>query len=239
MSVLWMGCQEDLKTNDLSEEPNVDCVYKALTEKSAAFDALLNEFDGENPIAHLRYTFVDYLEDDVNAELMPTVLDSDLVILLNRNTLPTFPPLYIASAIVHETIHAHITRQLLNIQDTWGKTNLRPEKFMHLSDALDELNYPTLYYYYDRYKVDVHAQHEYMADYYVPYIKKILMEISSPKDEYICEALAWEGLWGYRPFGSEKDVYYEGWENLGIDKRNSLRNIIINYRNNGKRGYVW
>ena len=224
-----------INDSDLRAEERIKCVFDRLTQRSNTFEELIEQFRGENPLIHLSYAVSYELADSVNAEVLPVVDNYTLRIVLNGNVLPNMPPLITASAIVHETIHAHIFRQLLNVQEEWGRANLTEVEFNRLQDALDEQNYPSLYYFYNKFRGHAHAQHDFMSVYYVPMIRDILYEIAPEQDQTICDALAWIGL-NELEYPNGKSVPTSGWLALGEEKQKEYYRIVEEYIRNGERG---
>ena len=76
---------------------------------------------------------------------------------LNEVRLMNLTPLMVAKTIMHEVIHADIFAKLMSLKSSL-KSNLSVDEMKELSEALNDQNFPTLNYYYEKYVFDVTAQ---------------------------------------------------------------------------------
>ena len=205
----------------------IDCAYWAVALRSSFYRSLVADFIKENSLVDLNYTVVENLPENVNGRLVGEIKDNTLLIELSSK-LNEMPPLLVAKTIIHETIHAYITMELLKIQDTWCKENLDKEEFAKLSEALNERNYPTLYAYYNLYKSRGKSQHEYMAKYYVSKIASALFEISEVSYT-ICLAVAWQGL-NYVQTTEGVVEATQAWLDLDENTRNNYNALYKDYK---------
>lgn len=91
------------------------CVYERLERISGGFRNAIKKFDGEFPVAHLKYKNSSTLSSTVNAQTSPPS-NFLITIQINENNLNR-PNLSIARTIIHETIHAEMFRMILSILD--------------------------------------------------------------------------------------------------------------------------
>lgn len=148
----------------------LDCIYKTLIDKSARFKGISSKFIGDNSIAHLKYVLSDKLPDNVNGRFNLNMQNYWFTIELNEIVLLNSAPLTVAKTIIHETIHADIFVKLLSLQSSPKGSSMDEVEVAALRSALTEQDFPTLYYFYEKYVYDATAQHQYMASYFVDYI---------------------------------------------------------------------
>lgn len=150
------------------------CVYNKLQQLSGGFKAAIQKFDGEFPVAHIKFS-IDYsLPETINA-VTNNSGQHIINVKINGNTLNNRTELGLARTLTHETIHAEIFRKIRSVGSQ-----------ISISD------FPGIYDYYRRHK---DWQHELMANHYRRIIANILKEFdnSLQTDQFYMD-LAWEGL---------------------------------------------
>src|SRR5690606_4290704 len=90
------------------------CVYDKLVNSSANFKAAIKKFDGEFPVAHLKYSMDNNLTDSINA-ITNNSGEFTIEIRFNENTLNQRTLLGLARTIAHETIHAELYRKVRSV----------------------------------------------------------------------------------------------------------------------------
>ncbi len=213
---------EELILIDLSFLNN-EClsnVYDQINNNSNTASDYLNNFLGENPVAHLKLVSSTSLPNNVNAQ---TSAPDNYVITItfNENNLDR-PLLSIARTFFHELIHAEIYRKLLSV---WQHPSLNGLTFSELENIRND--FPGLVDYYTRWKENIpvgmnltDAQHQAMAQHYRDIIIEVLEQIDNSQSSEVYNALSWVGLQGSI-----------AWNNLSITEQNNINQLIINFRN--------
>ncbi|TDQ23732.1 hypothetical protein [Tenacibaculum caenipelagi] len=173
----------DLSLNNHPEEIIIDstfkstkaeCILNKLQKMSTTFKSMIQKFDGEFPVSHLKYSVDDSLPDNVNA-ITDNGSEYTIEIKLNGNNLSQRTVLGLARTLIHETIHAEMYRKLRSVNYN-----------VSIND------FPGIYDYYRRHK---NWQHEQMAAHYVETIVDMLKEFdNSQNSNTLYIDLAWEGL---------------------------------------------
>ena len=219
----------------LAENPYIDCIYKKLSTKSSTFRYYLGRFMGENSIAHLKFKLSDNLSSTVNGRFNCKMEDYWFSIELNEVRLMNLTPLMVAKTIMHEVIHADIFAKLMSLKSSL-KSNLSVDEMKELSEALNDQNFPTLNYYYEKYVFDVTAQHQYMAEYFVDVIAAVLQEIDPTVSKETRTAIAWIGLTETKTVidGKVIDVETEAWKALPTAEKKKLVEAYREYLETAK-----
>ena len=219
----------------LAENPYIDCIYKKLSTKSSTFRYYLGRFMGENSIAHLKFKLSDNLSSTVNGRFKCKMEDYWFSIELNEVRLMNLTPLMVAKTIMHEVIHADIFAKLMSLKSSL-KSNLSVDEMKELSEALNDQNFPTLNYYYEKYVFDVTAQHQYMAEYFVDVIAAVLQEIDPTVSKETRTAIAWIGLTETKTVidGKVIDVETEAWKALPTAEKKKLVEAYREYLETAK-----
>jgi len=224
-----------------------DCVYGKLMESSTDFKNMIQKFDGEFPVSHLKLE----MRDLGNTRAVTEAPDGNggnnspdyvITIALNSNSnehgVNYRPNLMTAKTIAHEVIHAEMYRKLLSVLDNGG--NIQGVTRQNVLDALDG-NFPGLYDYYMRYNFDTatpnNGQHQAMATHYRETIASglqvfdtgIPVPIDSNGNPIISQLymdLAWEGL---RYDGSTGNNAIYTWTRLSQPEKDRVDSVIRNY----------
>jgi len=128
-----------------------DCVYERLLDLSGVFRKAIQKFDGEFPVAHLRFKMA-VLGPNRRGQTSPPqnyIID----ITLNSNTSTSGvnfrPHLMTAKTLIHEVIHAEIFRKMLSLSNSNGNIDVSK-----LNDMLLKGDYPGMLDYYVRFGVN-------------------------------------------------------------------------------------
>ena len=193
------------------EGTKADCVYEKLVNLSGGFKNAIKKFDGDFPVAHLRFK-VDYdLADTTNA-ITRDGGEFLIEILFNGNTLNDRTILGLARTFLHEVIHAEMYRKVKSV-----------------NGSISETDFPGIYDYYRRHIKN--WQHEQMASHYRNSIARMLQEFDtgipltsqqSPDQFYL--DMSWVGL--------QKTL---AWDNLDDYEKTRIVNSIVYYESNGNK----
>ncbi|WP_192348783.1 hypothetical protein [Algoriphagus sp. Y33] len=166
------GSMPLLIINHLTGKAN--CVYGKLKIGSSTFKNAIQKFDGQFPVAHLKFSLDYTLASTTNAETDNSG-EYHIEIKINGNTLSDRTVLGLARTLAHEIIHAEMYRKLRSVGYT-----------VSIND------FPGIYYYYSQYK---DWQHEQMAAHYRETIVDILREFdNSQHTDQFYDDLSWVGL---------------------------------------------
>ena len=155
-------------------EGKAECVFNKLKNSSTGFKNMIQKFDGDFPVSHLKYSIDNSLPDSANA-ITDNGGEYIIEIKLNGNNLSQRTVLGLARTLTHETIHAEMYRKLRSVN---YKVSIN--------------DFPGIYDYYRRHK---NWQHEQMAAHYVGTIAGMLKEFdNSQNTNSLYTDLAWEGL---------------------------------------------
>ncbi|WP_407478115.1 hypothetical protein [Elizabethkingia anophelis] len=182
--------KDHIDASDLKNNKCVDDVYQKLKNKSELFNNLLGKFDGKS-ILDLKLVITDMGENNkVAVTEIKNVNKGFVTIHFNPNYMGS-TEFARASTIIHETLHAYMTWQLVN--SGWNGID-NAESYQ----KIDEKNLPTLLKAYKDRNYDPGAsEHDFMANYYIPKIVNALKAYDpdlGTDSEY--NALAWLGLQG-------------------------------------------
>lgn len=209
------SCVEDIQIlNELTGK--ADCVYQKLQDQSISFKEMIQKFDGDFPVSHLKLRSSYSLPNNINGKTYPPS-DYIITIDINNNKLNR-PNLSIARTIIHETIHAEMFRKIMSILDNGGDLNGLTKS--EWTQKLSKGDYPGIFDYYSRYGVN-DMQHQQMAAHYVSTISNYLSEFQSGLSPNIYNSLAWTGL---------KNT--QAWKELKSDTLN-INNTIRNFNSTG------
>ena len=228
----------------LESNEYINSVYEGFERQSPTFYSYLKKFMKENSIVNLRWEYSDTLGSNVAGMLVSGMQNYWLVIQLNKNVLKKYPALFVAKTMLHELMHADVMVKLMSLKES-NPANMTREEFESLSKSLEKQDYPTLYYYYNKYIFNATSQHAYMSDYQVDIIAEALCEFMPSAGEDVCEAIAWQGLqWMLVAEYNESEgdwVFYKrstpGWESLGPQKQEQINNTYKSYLNSTPPGY--
>lgn len=213
------------------------CIHKKLQELSNGFKNAIKKFNGQFPVAHLKFR-----EGDLGASRARTIPpdngtlengspDYVITIEINNNTtnngVTKRPNLLVAKTIAHEVIHAEMFRKLLSLakQGHLDFTGWSAEEQTNYMVSIKE-NFPGIYDYYRRHKDWQHAQ---MATHYRKSLASILQEYDTgspvinnqPQQRYM--DLAWEGL---------RYPNISTWSNLPQHEKDRINDVIADYISN-------
>jgi len=163
------------------------CALSKLMENNF-FKNTLNNFIGQTKNIDLTFK-LGYIAQDPgfitvgNTLVKPNTWNSkNIDLILASNVLDDLSSIEVATALLHEGIHAEIYRKLLSIH---GPSNLNNQ------------NFPSMFNMYQQYSISQGFSHEYMANYYVEIMANAIKEYDKSKFgiEYY-KAIAWNGLKG-------------------------------------------
>ncbi|MGG8497630.1 hypothetical protein ACQY1Q_14570 [Tenacibaculum sp. TC6] len=204
------------------------CVYDKLTKSSTGFKNMIQKFDGDFPVSHLKFVLEDletsrgqtWAPDNYTNTSSP---DYVITIALNNNStsqgVDYRPNLMTAKTIAHEVIHAEMYRKLLSVIDNGGTIS-----GVTRQDILNALNgnFPGMYDYYRRHK---NWQHQQMATHYRETIADILQEFDNNQNSrQLYLDIAWEGLI-YERSSNAISI----WVDLAQTEKDRIKNTIKNY----------
>lgn len=194
---------EDKIINELTGKAK--CVYDKLEQLSGGFKNMIQKFDGEFPVAHLKYSIDNNLPNSISA-----VTNNSgqflIEIKLNGNTLGQRTVLGLARTLAHETIHAELYRKVRSV-----------------NNQISINDFPGIYDYYRRHIRN--WQHEQMAAHYRETIANIIQDYDNNQNtRQFYMDLAWEGLHGTTT-----------WNNLSNSEQSRVVNVINNHKANGNK----
>jgi hypothetical protein len=202
----------------------VECVYNKLESMSGGFKNAIKMFDGEFPVAHLRFSVSNTLSSTSAAStIVPvgTTSTPDYVITIAFNGSQSAqagidfrPSLLTAKTLAHEVIHAEMYRKLMSLINEGTLLSLTGGT---LDALLANGDFPGIYDYYRRFGKG--WQHEQMAAHYVETIADITSEFDggTQSNQFYWD-LAWEGLKGT-----------QAWIDLAPSEKTRITNTINNY----------
>jgi len=216
------------------------CVYDKLQQLSGGFKNMIQKFDGEFPVSHLKFEEALLSGTRKGRTIAPnsTAVNTspDYVITIQINSSNNAygyiqrPNLLVAKTIAHEVIHAEMYRKLLSVLDNGG--NIDGVTRQDVLEALDG-NYPGMYDYYRRHKNWQHAQ---MATHYREILARMLQgydtgiavaDNQQPAQLYM--DLAWEGL-----IYENAPNAIPTWTSLPETENKRIRGVISNYITNNQ-----
>ncbi len=162
-----------------------ECVYEKLNSLSESFKDMIKKFDGEFPVAHLKFA----IDNTLTTENAVTDNGGQYIIeiRLNGNTLEGRTVLGLARTFAHEIIHAELFRK---VRSVGGSVSIN--------------DFPGIYDYYRRH-VKV-WQHEQMAGHYRETIVNILRQFDNQGNtNEFYDLLAWSGLQGTTAYNALSD----------------------------------
>ncbi|WP_146746659.1 hypothetical protein [Sinomicrobium soli] len=205
-----------------------ECVYNKLNNLSTSFASAIKQFDGEFPVAHLRFKTDATMTSNIKKAYTSPPSDYVIDVVLNGNSSKDAsyqqrPNLLVAKTIIHEVIHAEMFRKLLSIANNGGSLGgLTAED---LNNMFSNGDYPGIFDYYTRYGVN-DFQHNQMAAHYRDVIADALEQFdnSTHSSQFYLD-LAWEGL-----------IYSNDptWSTLSASEKSRIKNLIDNYINQNK-----
>lgn len=176
------------------------CVYNKLKSSSNGFKNAIKKFDGDFPVAHLKFEIDDTMSSNTKKAITRPPENYVIDIVLNGNPIKDAsyqkrPNLLVAKTIIHEVIHAEIFRKILSLANDNGEIDVALAEQM-----LQQGDYPGILDYYTRFGING-FQHQQMAAHYRETIGRILQEfdtgIAVPDNQQPSQLyldLAWEGL---------------------------------------------
>ena len=220
------------------------CVYNKLKKLKGGFKESIKKFDGEFPVAHLKFESAP-LDGTTKGSTIPPlngtagdVNSPDYQILIqinNKNNIyghPQRPNLLLAKTIIHEVIHAEIFRKLLSLakQGHLDFTGMSAEEQTNYMLSIRD-NFPGIYDYMRRLN---NWQHQQMATHYREAIARLLQEFdtgvavpNSQQPQQLYMDLSWEGL----IYKDDPDAVI-AWVNLPQAERDRIELVISNYITN-------
>ncbi|MGQ3676856.1 hypothetical protein [Tenacibaculum discolor] len=220
------GTTEEQIINNLTGKAK--CVYEKLKAMSTDFKNMIQKFDGEFPVSHLKFTINNNLGNNVFGETQPPV-NYVTEIQINGNGLSNLSDLGAATTFAHELIHAEIFRKMLSAAqrgdlNTSSMTTQQAENYVNsLKD-----NFPGLYdYYIERWHPT--WNHSMMATHYRTIIADIIQSFDNnrfPRSTY--ESIAWAGLGEI-----ENNQSTVAWQNLTSTEQQAITDMLNKYFFNG------
>ena len=199
---------EEIILDDNFLNTKADCIYNKLNGLSQSFKDMIKKFDGEFPVAHLKYSIDFNMPDTTNAVTnnSGTYL---IEIRINGNTLANRTAIGLARTFAHETIHAELYRKVRSVGGTVSINN-----------------FPGIYDYYRRYVKN--WQHEQMAGHYRETIVDIIKEFDNNQNsDQFYNDLAWEGLQNTT-----------SWDQLSPDQKIRIAKVITEYKKDGNKSCI-
>ena len=206
------------------EGTKADCVYEKLVNLSCGFKNAIKKFDGDFPVAHLRFKLADLGSEVRGLTSPPQNYVIDITLNNNSSSSGTHfrPNLLIAKTIIHEVIHAEMFRKMLSLANENG--NIEVTK---LNNMLKNGDYPGMLDYYITYGLNG-FQHQQMVQNYRETIGRVLQEFDTgialnngeiPQQKYM--DFAWEGL---------NNSNLIAWQNvISPEERSRINGVIQNY----------
>ena len=217
------GCDKEREEEQIINEliGKAKCVFEKLEKLSSGFKNVIQKFDGEFPVSHLKLTINNDLGSSVYGETQPPV-NYLIEIQINNDGFSNLSDLGKAIAFSHEIIHAEIFRKMLSA----AKRGDLSTSTMTVQESVDYVNslrnnFPRIYdYYWEKYKPT--WNHNMMASHYRITIADMIEEFDNnrlPRSTY--EALAWVGLGKI-----EGNQTTTAWDNLTTGERHAIENLI-------------
>lgn len=203
---------DDKIINELSKRTK--CIFKKLLNSSTGFKGMIQKFDGDFPVSHLKLFLRNDLPLSSNARTSPPK-NYVINVGLNPNKFNR-PNLSIARTIIHEVIHAEMFRKMISLANNNGSIDKNLIRSM-----LANSDYPGMFDYFSRFGVN-NFQHNLMGEHYITTMKDVLKEFQPGLPEDIYTALAWTGL---------KNTV--SWNNLSDVEKNNINNTKIAFDNQG------
>jgi len=220
---------EEDKIDDSELEGKAKCIYNKLNQNSTGFVDAIKEFDGDFPVAHLKFTINNLLPSG-NYGITNPPENYWIEIEMSNTQLNNISDLGGATAFVHETIHAEIYRKMLSAAQAGS---LNPEN-MTIQEQVNYVNnlrnnfFGIYDYYVENYKPT--WNHNMMAEHYIEVIADIVGEFDNNNlNPEIYEDIAWAGL---RKL--EDGNYSVAWNNLTESEQNRILNNLSQYFFNGR-----
>ena len=235
------GCKYDVQDGEVidSEDQIINaltgkakCIYNKLNSSSNGFKNAIKKFDGDFPVAHLKFTMKD-LADNRRGQTSPPNNYVIEVALNNDSSLSGVnhrPNLLTAKTMIHEVIHAEMFRKLLSLASDNGNIDVNLIRQM-----LEQGDYPGMLDYYVRNGniPNSNWQHQQMAAHYRETIARSLQEFdtgivvdNNTQPDQLYLDLAWEGL---------NKSTITAWKDLTTQKeKDRVELVISNYINNNK-----
>ncbi|MGG8498097.1 hypothetical protein ACQY1Q_16955 [Tenacibaculum sp. TC6] len=223
-------CVEDDKIiNNLTGKAK--CVYDKLTKSSTDFKTMIQKFDGDFPVSHLKLTINNSLDSGVFGITLPPV-NYVTEIQINGNGVSNLSDLGAATTFAHELIHAEIFRKMLSAAKK-GDLNYHNNQNYTTQDRINYVNslkdnFPGLYdYYWKRYKST--WNHNMMATHYRTTIADIIQNFDNNRlSRSTYESIAWAGLGEI-----ENNQSTVAWQNLTSIEQQAIIDTLNQYFFNG------
>ena len=199
----------------------VECVFNKLSATSGGFEGMIQKFDGEFPVAHLRFKTDATMTSNTRKAYTSPPSNYVIDITVNGNSASDAsyqkrPTLLVAKTIIHEVMHAEMFRKLLSLSNTNGQINAAT-----LESMLRNSDYPGMLDYYTRYGMSG-LEHQQMAAHYRQSIADQLKEFDEANhSDQFYKDLAWEGL-------NHSSIV--AWQNVTPQsERDRIDQTILNY----------
>ncbi|AZJ35108.1 hypothetical protein [Tenacibaculum singaporense] len=212
-------------------EGKAECVYNKLKNSSTSFKSMIQNFDGDFPVSHLKLTINNSLGFGVYGITLPPV-NYVTEIQINGNGVSNLSDLGVATTIAHELIHAEIFRKMLSAAKK-GDLNYHNNQNYTTQDRINYVNslkdnFPGLYdYYWKRYKST--WNHNMMATHYRTTIADIIQSFDNNRlSRSTYESIAWAGLGEI-----ENNQSTIAWQNLTSIEQQAIIDALNQYFFNG------
>ena len=195
------------------------CVYDKLMKINGGFRNMIKKFDGDFPVAHLKFVLEVPENHKANAS---TVIPKDYIITIkiNPNKLNR-SNVTIAKTFIHEIIHAEMWRKVMSLinKGTIKRKHIKGE----WKEKLSKGDYPGIFDYYTRYGING-FQHEQMAEHYINTMSNILQTFDKGQHSIgFYKDLSWNGLHETKIFKAKSNT-----------EQKRLKDFWTNYRKNNK-----
>jgi hypothetical protein len=208
-------------------------VYDRLETLSGGFKNMIQKFDGDFPVSHLKWSLEVPKNPKANASTSPPE-NYIIKIKINPNKLNR-PDLSIARTMVHELIHAEMWRKIMSVLDNGGDLDGLTKS--EWEDKLSNGDYPGIFDYYTQYGVSG-FQHQQMAAHYRNTIVEVMKNFEAGLSNDVYNSLAWAGLMGkgiIDPKTGLTEKPTKAWKDLTKSKRLDIINKIKTFNNNGNK----
>ena len=211
------------------------CIYDKLTESSTNFKEMIQKFDSEFSVSHLKLGINNSLTTN-NYGITSTPESFSTTIEFSNTQLSTISDLGSAVAFVHELIHAEIYRKMLSAaqKGDLDPNNMTRQEQINYVNSLKN-NFPGIYdYYIERWRPT--WNHNLMAQHYISVIADAIEQFdksSLPRQVY--EDISWAGLRiieNPQTNGTEISI---AWNNLNSSEKSRITSNLNTYFTNGKQ----
>lgn len=197
-------------------DTKADCIFEKMKMLSADFKSSIQKFDGDFPVAHLKFSLAE-LDSNKNAKTFAPY-NYVIEIKINKLYLNNRPNLDIARTFAHEIIHAELYRKMLSLAQNGklpGSNSSQEVQVKYIESMRDD--FPGLYDYYQARNPDKTKdwEHNMMGEHYRDAIIDVLKKYDPNQTNEFYDALSWAGLKGT-----------VSWNALKEDERSRLNNIL-------------